>query len=394
MYKKITAIALALVFVFSFAACGRTLPYDDYDLEEYITVGNYEGMEVEKYTIEVTDEEVEEEINNRLQLAATTSEVEEGVVEDGDTIIIDFVGRIDGEEFEGGSAQNYSLTVGAGQFVDGFESGLLGAEVGGDPVIVKATFPDDYSLNQDLAGKEAEFTVTVHSKQVTNVPELNMDFVKAQGSEAATIDEYKEEVKQELYTQKEEAAIDQQKAYLWNKLVEDTEQKTGDDGEPLYPEAELERVTNQFVEEYKTYADQYGMEYGDFIEQQTGMSEEEFNNQIKEYAKSVVLQEMVLYYMVDKAEIKITKDEYDDYIEKQLNDMGMDADSFEAAYGKSFEDYMTEDMIRRNIYLDKVTALLLESAVQVDELSEPEEAETPEDAESTETETTEAEDGE
>ena len=394
MYKKITAIALALVFVFSFAACGRTLPYDDYDLEEYITVGNYEGMEVEKYTIEVTDEEVEEEINNRLQLAATTSEVEEGVVEDGDTIIIDFVGRIDGEEFEGGSAQNYSLTVGAGQFVDGFESGLLGAEVGGDPVVVKATFPEDYALNQDLAGKEAEFTVTVHAKQVTTVPELNMDFVAAQGSEATTIDEYKEEVKQELYTQKEEAAIDQQKAYLWNKLVEDTEQKTGDDGEPLYPEAELERVTNQFVEEYKTYADQYGMEYGDFIKQQTGMSEEEFNDQIKEYAKSVVLQEMVLYYMVDKAEIKITKDEYDDYIEKQLNDMGMDADSFEAAYGKSFEDYMTEDMIRRNIYLDKVTALLLESAVQVDELSEPEEAETPEDAESTETETTEAEDGE
>ena len=394
MYKKITAIALALVFVFSFAACGRTLPYDDYDLEEYITVGDYEGMEVEKYTIEVTDEEVEEEINNRLQMASTTSEVEEGVVEDGDTIIIDFVGRIDGEEFEGGSAQNYSLTVGAGQFVDGFESGLLGAEVGGDPVVVKATFPEDYALNQDLAGKEAEFTVTVHAKQVTTVPELNMDFVKAQGSEAATVDEYKEEVKQELYTQKEEAAIDQQKAYLWNKLVEDTEQKTGDDGEPLYPEAELERVTNQFVEEYKTYADQYGMEYGDFIKQQTGMSEEEFNDQIKEYAKSVVLQEMVLYYMVDKAEIKITKDEYDDYIEKQLNDMGMDADSFEAAYGKSFEDYMTEDMIRRNIYLDKVTALLLESAVQVDELSEPEEAETPEDAESTETETTEAEDGE
>ena len=130
MLKRITAIGLALVFVFSFAACGRSLPYDDYDLEDYITVGEYEGLEVQKYTIEVTDEEVEEEINNRLQAAATTEEVSEGVVEDGNTIIIDFVGKVDGKEFEGGSAQNYSLTIGAGQFVDGFESGLIGAQIG------------------------------------------------------------------------------------------------------------------------------------------------------------------------------------------------------------------------------------------------------------------------
>ena len=393
MFKKITAIGLALVFVLSFTACGSSLPYDDYDLEEYITVGDYEGMEVEKFTIEVTDEEVEEEINNRLQLAGTTEEVTEGVVEDGDTISIDFVGRVDGQEFEGGSAQNYSLTVGAGQFVDGFEDGLIGATIGGDPVVLNVTFPEDYALNADLAGKEAEFTVTVHSKQVTNVPELDMDFVASQGSEATTIDEYKEEVKQELYTQKEQDAIDQQKAYLWNQLIENTEQKTGEDGEPLYPEAELERVQNEFIEEYQNYADQYGMEYADFIEQQTGMSEEEFNKQIEEYSKSIVLQEMVLYYMVDKEGIKISKDEYENYISEQLTSMGMTEDSFETAYGQSFEDYMTEDMIRRYIYTDKVTQLLLDNAVQVDELSEPDDAEAT-DEETTEEETTEESDGE
>ena len=392
MLKKITAIGLALVFVFSFAACGRSLPYDDYDLEDYITVGEYEGLEVQKYTIEVTDEEVEEEINNRLQAAATTEEVSEGVVEDGDTIIIDFVGKVDGKEFEGGSAQNYSLTIGGGQFVDGFESGLIGAEIGGDPVVVNVTFPEDYSLNPELAGKPAEFTVTVHSKQVTTVPELDMDFIKAQGSEAASIDEYKEAVRAEITVQKEKEAIDDQKAYLWNKLVESTEQKTGEDGEPLYPEEELDRVTNEFKEEYQTYADQYGMEYGEFIEQQTGMSEEEFDAQIKEYAKSVVLQEMILYYMVDKEDIKISKDEYDNYIKEQLDDMGMDEDSFEQAYGQSFEDYMTEDVIRRTIYLDKVTSLMLENAVQVDELSEP--AAEGEDAATDAAEETEAEDGE
>ena len=392
MLKKITAIGLALVFVFSFAGCGRSLPYDDYDLEDYITVGEYEGLEVEKYTIEVTDEEVEEEINYRLQLASTTTEVEEGVVEDGDTINIDFVGKVDGKEFEGGSAQNYSLTIGAGQFVDGFESGLIGAEIGGDPVVLNVTFPEDYPLNEELAGKDAEFTVTVHSKEVMEIPELDMDFVASQGSEAKTVDEYREQVKQELHDQKEKDAIEQQKSYLWDKLVEGTEQKTGEDGEPLYPEAELERVTNEFKEEYQTYADQSGMEYGEFIKQQTGMTEEEFDEQIKEYAKSVVLQEMILYYMVDKEDIKISKDEYDQYIEDQLADMGMDADSFEQAYGQSYEDYMTEDIIRRTIYLDEVTSLMLESAVQVDELSEPEDAGA--DTTTEETETTEAEDAE
>ena len=261
MFKRIAALGLALVFVLSFTACGGNMPYGDYDLEDYIKVGEYKGLEVEKYSIDVTEDEVQEEIQNRLQQAATTTEEKEGKVKEGDTIVIDFVGRIDGKEFEGGSAQNYSLTVGGGQFVEGFESGLIGAEIGGDPVVVKATFPDDYALNKDLAGKEAEFTVTVHSRQVTNVPALDMDFIKASGSKAASLEEYNEEVKEDLYNEKEEEAINNQKAYLWNKVIENTEQMTGDDGEALYPEEEITRVTDEFVKEYQNYADQYGMEY-------------------------------------------------------------------------------------------------------------------------------------
>lgn len=369
MYKRIAALGLALVFVLSLTACG-SMPYSDYDLEDYITVGEYKGLEVEKYTIEVTDEEVQAEIQNRLQQAASTTEVEEGVVEEGDTVVIDFVGRIDGEEFEGGSAQNYSLTIGGGQFVDGFESGLIGAQIGGDPVVVTATFPEDYSLNEDLAGKEAEFTVTVHSKQVTKVPDLDMDFIKATGSKAADLEEYNEEVREDLYKKKEEEAINNQKTYLWNKVVESTEQAEGEDGEALYPEEEITRVTDEYIAEYQNYADQYGMEFGDFIEQQTGLTEDEFNEQIKEYAKSIVLQEMVLYYLVDQENIKISKDEYKQYIEDQLADMGMDAETFENAYGKSFEEYIGEDTIRRYIYTDKVATMMLDNAVQVDELSE------------------------
>ena len=390
MYKRIAALGLALVFVLSFTACGGNMPYGNYDLEDYIKVGEYKGLEVEKYSIDVTEDEVKEEIQNRLQQAATTTEETEGVVKEGDTVVIDFVGRIDGKEFEGGSAQNYSLTVGGGQFVEGFESGLIGAEIGGDPVVVKATFPDDYALNADLAGKEAEFTVTVHSRQVTNVPALDMDFIKASGSKATSLEEYNEEVKEDLYNQKEEEAINNQKSYLWNKVIENTEQMTGDDGEALYPEEEITRVTDEFVKEYQNYADQYGMEYSDFIKQQTGMSEDEFNEQIKDYAKSVVLQEMVLYYLVDQENIKITKDEYNGYIEDQLKSMGLDADTFESAYGKSYEEYMGEDTIRRYIYMDKVSTMMLDNAVQVDKLSDDKDA----DKKDTDTKDTEKKDSE
>ena len=390
MYKRIAALGLALVFVLSFTACGGNMPYGNYDLEDYIKVGEYKGLEVEKYSIDVTEDEVKEEIQNRLQQAATTTEETEGVVKEGDTVVIDFVGRIDGKEFEGGSAQNYSLTVGGGQFVEGFESGLIGAEIGGDPVVVKATFPDDYALNADLAGKEAEFTVTVHSRQVKNVPALDMDFIKASGSKATSLEEYNEEVKEDLYNQKEEEAINNQKSYLWNKVIENTEQMTGDDGEALYPEEEITRVTDEFVKEYQNYADQYGMEYSDFIKQQTGMSEDEFNEQIKDYAKSVVLQEMVLYYLVDQENIKITKDEYNGYIEDQLKSMGLDADTFESAYGKSYEEYMGEDTIRRYIYMDKVSTMMLDNAVQVDKLSDDKDA----DKKDTDTKDTEKKDSE
>ena len=173
-------------------------------------------------------------------------------------------------------------------------------------------------------------------------------------------------------------------------LFENTEQMTGDDGEALYPEEEITRVTDEFVKEYQNYADQYGMEYSDFIKQQTGMSEDEFNEQIKDYAKSVVLQEMVLYYLVDQENIKITKDEYNGYIEDQLKSMGLDADTFESAYGKSYEEYMGEDTIRRYIYMDKVSTMMLDNAVQVDKLSDDKDA----DKKDTDTKDTEKKDSE
>ena len=372
MKKKLLSLGLALVFMLSMVSCSK--PYGDYNLDEYIKVSEYKGLQVEKVKVNVTDKDIDEEIDNRLSEAATTENVTEGTVAKGDVITINYVGKINGEEFDGGSAENYVLTIGSGQLIDGFEDGLIGKKVGGDPAVLKLKFPDDYKTStgevSPVAGKDVEFTVTVVSKQETIVPTLNMDFVKESGSEAKDINAYKQEVKEDLIKTKTEEAENQQKQYLWQVVVTNSVSVTDADGNEKYPEEEVDRVYNDYITQYKDYAEQYNMEYGEFIEQQTGMTEEEFDTQVKEYARSVVKQEEVLYYIVEKEKIDISGEEYDEYIENSLKEMGMTADSYEDAYGKSFEEAVGKDTIRRYIYVDKVTTLMLENAKLVDELPE------------------------
>lgn len=370
-WKASIVLILALVFAFAFTACGASaVPYADYDLAEYIKLAEYKGLEVEDVKVEVSDEDVQEEIDAELTAAATVEEKTEGKVEDGDTVNIDYVGKVDGEEFAGGSAKGYSLTIGSNAFIDGFEKGLIGKEVGGDPVVLKLQFPDPYPNNTDFSGKDVEFTVTINAKEVEVTPKLDEDFIAGTGSEAKTVDEYKAEVKEMLLEQAEDAATDEQKEYLWGEVVDNSEVLTDEDGNEKYPQEELDRVYEETISEYQDYAEQYGMEYGDFLEQMMGTSQEDFEAELKEYAKVVVKQEMVLYSIVDKEEITITDEEYDDYIAETLDGMGMSTEDFEGLYGHSFEEEYGEDLIRRYIYMDKVMDLLLENADVVDEVSE------------------------
>ena len=180
MNKKILITGIGAVVVLAGIIAAVLLwpkdqPYD-YDLSEYVKVGDYKGLDYSIAEVSVTDEEVDTEIDSRLQSAATTETVTEGKVEDGDSINIAFAGTIDGEEFEGGSSESYDITVGTTQMIDGFVEGLIGHEIG-DNVILNLKFPDDYS-NEDVAGKDVVFDVTINYKSVKVVPELDEDFVK------------------------------------------------------------------------------------------------------------------------------------------------------------------------------------------------------------------------
>ena len=164
-----------------------------------MTLGDYKGIEVTKTPVEVSDEEVDAAILSERESHTTYDDVDRAV-QDTDKVNIDYVGTKDGVAFDGGTAQGQELVIGSNQFIDGFESGLIGAKKG-DEVTLDLTFPESYG-NADLAGQAVVFKVTVNNVQEKNMPELDEAFVQ-EVSEFKTVDEYKESKKQSLLEQKE-----------------------------------------------------------------------------------------------------------------------------------------------------------------------------------------------
>ena len=369
MNKKILITGIGAVVVLAGIIAAVLLwpkdqPYD-YDLSEYVKVGDYKGLDYSIAEVSVTDDEVDTEIDSRLQSAATTETVTEGKVEDGDSINIAFAGTIDGEEFEGGSSESYDITVGTTQMIDGFVEGLIGHEIG-DNVILNLKFPDDYS-NEDVAGKDVVFDVTINYKSVKVVPELDEDFVK-ENSDVDTVDEYKEAVKEELLAQKESQADLDAKEALWNEIVASSEVIS-------YPEEELEAANaaaDEIENQYKSQAESYGMEWEDFLESYMGSSQEDFEESKKQYAEETVLQEMVMYYIAREEGIEVTDKEYKEYLADSLETYGFTEDTFKQSYGQTIEEYADDNQWRTAMLLEKVLDKVMEygNKVQTDDSAE------------------------
>lgn len=171
-----------------------------------VKLGDYKGLEV---SVDASKEVSEEDVDARLKAAQNNLAelvVKEDAAENGDTVVIDFNGSVDGVEFEGGKATNHSLELGSGQFIPGFEEQLVGTKAG-DEVEVKVTFPEDYQA-ADLAGKDAVFATTIHEVKTKEVPELDDELAKDIDEEVETLDELKEKFRKELTDQKAEAFDD------------------------------------------------------------------------------------------------------------------------------------------------------------------------------------------
>ncbi len=349
----VAVIAIILVFVNN----KQSKEYN-YDLSKYVKVGNYKGLEYASQKASVTDEEVDAEIQRRLQKAAKTENSKTGKVENGDTINISFVGKIDGKEFEGGSSESTDITVGTTQMIDGFVEGLIGKNVG-DSVTLNLKFPDDYGKT-DLQGKAVEFKVTINSKKKISVPKLNTEFVK-KNSKYKTVKEYKEGVKKELLNQKQKSIDSTVKQELWSRIINKSKAKK-------YPEKELNEAmsqANKLEESYKAQAQNYGMEWETYLKTVMRTDKKGFEKLKQEYAKNIVFNRMVMYSIARSENISLSNREYKKEILKILEDNGYDEESFKKAFGKDIETYADEQNWRQKILFDKVLDKVMKDGKKV-----------------------------
>ena len=322
------------------------------DYGKYVKLGKYKGLEYTKETIKVTDKEVKAEIDNRVAAKATTKDSKKGTVKDGDNVNISYVGKIDGKEFDGGTADNQTLTIGSGAFIDGFEDGLVGKKVG-DKVTLDLKFPKKYQ-NKEVAGKDVTFEVTINSKQVTTTPKYDEKFIK-ENSDYDNKKDYEASVKEELQKSKEETAVDTAKQTLWSEAVENAEVKK-------YPKGAVTQEQEALIEQYKLMAQNYNMEWEDFLKTYMQTTEKKFQKQAKTYAKSVAKQKLVLYAIADKEKITVSNSEYKKRLKEMLKSAGMTEKQFKEQYNMTLEEYAEKNDFKASFLSKNVNDFIYKHA--------------------------------
>ena len=267
--------------------------YTAIDLSKYIKLGKYKGLTVTLTTSsEITAADVDEYIETVLTQHSRTVEITDRPAKEGDALVIDYTGTMDGVEFEGGKDENVSMTLGAGGWIDGFEEGIVGMRVG-ETKTIDVTFPDPYKNNPDLAGKPAKFAITLHSISETVYPEYNDTFVR-ENFDYATMAEYEAYVRSVLTEERQSEILAEKQSGALSIAVDNAEVLK-------YPAGVVEDYMAQQLDYIKYYASTYGMAYADFVSGVSGMSVEEYEAQVKANAEQSVKEEMVIF-AIAKAE--------------------------------------------------------------------------------------------
>ena len=309
------------------------------DVEKCVTLGDYKGVTVEKTIQSVTDEDVQNEIDNAL--ANYPVEVDRAAKE-GDTVNIDYVGKIDGEEFDGGSDQGADLKLGSGKFNDGFEDGLIGARKG-ETRTLNLTFPEDYT--QDLAGKAVEFTVTVNAvKEPLSEPTDQWVADNIEGYD--NIADYKAGIRSEQEESNEQTAENQVRYAAWTQVIDNCTINE-------YPETLVEVGKKLYEQQVETYAKYAGMELDAYIES-SGLTQEEYQSNMEEYGKNVAAQALVCQAICDKEGFAIGDDDYQKALQDMLTEYGCTEEELIQTYG--------QDNVDQSIMLNRVSNLIMENA--------------------------------
>lgn len=318
------------------------------DVSKYVTIGQYKGLSLDKTVEAVTDDMVDGRIKEELQNKA--EEVTEGSVQNGDVVTINYVGTKDGVAFDGGTANNYELTIGSGTFIDGFEDGIIGMKKG-QTKDLDLTFPEEYS-SEELAGQEVVFKVTLQSFK--RAPELTDDWA-AKNTDCKTAEEYRKEIRTTLEDDAKTSAQNTLRETAWNTVLSASEVKE-------YPQDDLDTAKTEFKTLYENYAKQGDMTLEDFVKAQ-GISMDDFEEQSSQYAEYKVKQNLIVQGIMD-AENMTLEDEKSLSIQDELikaynvKDLAALVDKYgQAAVDESIGLLRVEDFILDNATVEeKVTA--------------------------------------
>jgi trigger factor len=302
-----------------------------------VKLGEYKGLEVEKMNAEVSEEDVDAEIKTLQERHAELVVKEEGAVENGDTVVIDFEGFVDGEAFEGGTAENYTLEIGSGSFIPGFEDQLVGLEAGGEKD-VEVTFPEEYHA-ENLAGKPATFKVKLHEIKAKELPALDDEFAKDVDEEVESL----EALKAKTRTRLEET----RKAEAENTLRDSLVDKASDNAEVDIPQVLIENEVSRMMQEFEQRLQAQGMNLELYF-QFSGQDEDALKEQMKEDASKRVKYNLTLEAIAKAENIEVTDEEVDAEIAKMAEMYNMPVENIKQALG-SLEGLKEDLKVRKAI---------------------------------------------
>ncbi len=312
-----------------------------------VELGKYKGVEVDKLEIEVTDEEVNAEIEKERQKNARTINVTDRSVQKDDTVNLDYLGSVDGVPFDGGAAEGYDLVIGSGQFIPGFEDQLIGAETGAD-VDVNVTFPEEYH-SEELAGKAALFKCHINSIKAKELPEVDDEFVK-DVTDFESVAEYKEDLKKKLTEEKEKQAKAAREDAAIEAVIADSKMEI--------PDAMVETQKRQMAEDFAQRLRMQGLSIEQYF-QFTGLTAEKLMEQMQPQALKRIQSRLVLEAVAKAENIEVTDEDIENEYKKMAEQYQMEVDKIKELIGEK-----EKEQIAMDLKVEKAVELIASNAVE------------------------------
>lgn len=313
-------------------------------LNPSVELGKYKGIEYDRLDTEVTQEDIEEQIERERNHQARIVTVEGRAVQEGDTAVIDFEGFVDGEAFEGGKGENYSLEIGSHSFIPGFEEQLIGKNTG-EECEVAVTFPEDYHA-EDLAGKPAVFKCKIHEVKEKQLPELDEEFADDAGFDS--VEEYKEDVKKKLAEKKEKESREKKEDAVIDAIIEDAKMDI--------PEPMIETQQRQLIDEFAQQLSMQGLSLDQYF-MFTGMNRDMMMEQTKPRAEKKIRARLVLEAVADAEKLEVTEEEYENELKDMAESYKMEVDKLKDILAKA-----DEKMIKKDLRIKKAIDFVVSNA--------------------------------